>query len=506
MISSGIRRQGLWALPVLLMGFPPAAWGDVPGAAAGGVAELDAVVEPFFELGMAPGMAVAVVDGEDLVYARGFGVADVETGEPVRPDTLFYVASTTKSLTAAAAAVLAQRGAIDLDAPIAAALPDLALAPPLSAATITLRDLLTLTHGIADGGPVVFRTAYSGEHSPELLLRLLAAYPPAASGREFAYGNLGYNVAGLVLEALLGASWKEIVEREILAPVGMVDTRASLAGAGARLAAPHEPTADGFRRIRFAKADANLHAAGGHVSTVLDLARWLEVQLNAGRLDGRQVLPAAAIAETQRHQADQDREFGAYHRDGWGLGWDLGTYRGERLVHRFGSFAGFRSHVSFLPEKRLGVAVLVNDGALGAMVADLVANAIYDHRLDGAAAAATRRATLEQAAQRVAMGRRQLADHLAERAARSQDLPHPRAAYTGAFENPDYGVMRWTLDGDALQVAIGLAESTAEVYDAAANQLRVELTGGGEVVTFAFADGRAVSVSYAGREFERTGD
>ena len=362
-----------------------------------------------------------------------------------------------------------------------------------------------MTHGIQGGGPVVFRTAYSGEFTTELLLQLLEAYPPAENGRAFAYGNLGFNIAGFALEAKLGESWKEIVAREVLAPLGMEDTRASQVGVSERLAVPHAPAPDGFRRLRFGKSDANMHAAGGHVSTALDLARWLEVQLNAGRLDGRQVLPAEVIAETQKHQVDQDRDFGAYHRDGWRLGWDLGTYRDQRMVARFGSFVGFRSHVSFMPEEGIGVVVLVNDGLLGSMLADMVANAIYDHRLVGPLAGEARQAALAETAQRVAMGRQQFAQDLERRAARSQELLQPRTAYTGSFENPDYGLMHWTLDGETLHIAMGLAESDAEVYDAQANQLRIELTGRGQVVTFTFTftDGQASKVTYDGVEFER---
>jgi CubicO group peptidase (beta-lactamase class C family) len=143
------------------------------------------------------------------------------------------------------------------------------------------------------------------------------------------------------------------------------------------------------------KTDSTMHAAGGHVSTARDLTRWIEAHLNRGRVDGRQVFPAAVVAETHRQQATQDRMFAAFHRYGWGLGWDLGTYDGDSLVHRFGGFPGFRSHVSFMPDRGVGVIVLTNAGGAGSTLADAVATSIYaillnkpelERRLDSAVA------------------------------------------------------------------------------------------------------------------------
>lgn len=466
--------------------------------------DLATTVEPLFALGLAPGMAVAVVRGEELIYAAGFGVADIGSGRTVTPDTLFYVASTTKSFTGTAAALLAHRGALDLDAPISRYLPSLRLQEPLSPDAITVRDLLTMTHGIDNEGPVVFRTAFSGVHDRDLLLSLLARHAPAEKARAFDYGNLGYNVFSLMLDGESEGAWKEILRRELFAPLGMNDTVATLDGVDpGRLAWPHGTTPDGFERLRYTKAAGNMHAAGGHVSSVLDLARWLEAHLNQGRVDGAQVLPPAVIAETHRQQAEQNRDFGSYHRHGWGLGWDLGTYDGELLVHRFGSYAGFRSHVSFLPERGIGVAVQVNDGMLGSFLPDAVANAIYDRLLEkpGLEAAAADR--LEKLSKMATMGRGRLRQELDKRAERQKPLPHPVSAYVGSYENEELGRMEWRLEGDDLVARIGLAESDAEVYDADAEKLRVELAGGGQVVQFVFEGELAARLTYSGRVFER---
>ncbi len=117
------------------------AGGDGNELAAGGrlAPELDPLVEELFSLDLSPGLAVAVVTGDELAYARGFGYADMETGRPVTPETLFYIASTTKAFTALAAALLDHRELLDLDAPISRYVAELELQPPLSADEITVR-------------------------------------------------------------------------------------------------------------------------------------------------------------------------------------------------------------------------------------------------------------------------------------------------------------------------------------------------------------------------------
>jgi hypothetical protein len=225
------------------------------------------------------------------------------------------------------------------------------------------------------------------------------------------------------------------------------------------------------------------------------------VHINAGRLNGKQVFPEKVVSETHRQQANQDRKFASFQRYGWGLGWDLGTYEGDTLIHRFGSFPGFRSHVSFMPRYRLGVVVLVNESAVGSRLADMVACGIYDHLLEKADVEEKYRGLLAQFKEEAATARTRIAAEKAKRAARSQQLPHPFAAYVGAYENAELGRMEWRLVAGKLEVNMGLIKSPVEVYNAEKNQLRVELTGNGEVVEFALQGERAESLKYADRQF-----
>jgi CubicO group peptidase (beta-lactamase class C family) len=466
---------------------------------------LDAFIEKGLGLDLAPGLAIAVVQGKDHVYTRGFGLADRDSGRRVTPETVFYVASTTKSFTALAAALLHERKLLDLDAPMSRYLKTVRLRPPLSPDGITLRDLLTHTHGISNAGPVVFRTAYSGDFTNAQLIELLSAHAPSSKGGAFSYGNLGYVVAGLAMEAATGRGWKEIVEQEVLSPLGMEATSAWRSRvASERLALPHAAAAQGFERRPEKKVDANMHAAGGHFTTVVDLARYLEAQLDEGKVGGRAVLPAKVLAETRRQQADQDRAFGDIRRFGWGLGWDLGRLDGELLLHRFGGFPGYRSHLSFLPERGLGVAVLVNETGLGGRFADLVAAYAYAILLGRADADTRYEAKLKAMGEEATAFRRKVAADAADRKART--LSRPPKAYAGVYESPRLGRIELRVEGSRLEARMGVLESDVEVLDAALDKLRVELTGEGSVLQVFFAPGGvATRLVFQEEEFTRTG-
>jgi CubicO group peptidase (beta-lactamase class C family) len=452
-------------------------------------------------------MSVSIVHGDDIVFAKGYGYADRENRRTVTPDTLFYIASTTKSFTALTASLLAARGLLDLNAPLSHYLPGVALAAPLSADNITLLDLLSMTHGIDGEGPVTFRTAYTGEFTNNLLLQLLRLHAPLATGRKFVYSNLGYNIFGLVLDSQFKEGWKALIRREVFEPVGMKSTRANVSEAPPdRLALPYELGLDGqFQRVPYAKKDSNMHAAGGHVSSANDLARYLVAHLNGGKIDGHQALPQEAVNRTHVQQTDQDRTFGPYHRTGWALGWDIGDYEGELLLHRFGGFAGFRPHVSFMPKHGIGVVVLVNGGGSASPLSDVVATYIYERLLDRPNIRARFDQRLMEYSKKLEERKAALVKEKEKRTASQQKTRVPLDSYTGVYESLALGRMTWNLADDRLHVTMGVASSVAEVYDPSKNMFRVELTGSGEVVTFAIPDGttQPERLLYGGYTFQR---
>jgi CubicO group peptidase (beta-lactamase class C family) len=468
---------------------------------AGDSAAIDSIAKRYFALDLAPGMAVAVVRGDEVLYFGGFGFADREQRRAVTAETIFYIASTTKAFTGLAAAIMHERGRFSLDAPLSRYLPDAVLQAPLSADSITIRSLLSHTHGIGNNGPVVWRTAFSGEfESNDELVRLLADHPPEPGGRAYRYGNIGYNVASFAMDRALGRSWKDVLDDEIFRPLDMQGTGAYVSRAPEdRRAMPYRATSSGFERVPYGKADANMQAAGGLVSNARDLARWLEAQLNSGRVDGRQALPATALAEAQRLQATANATSRGLRQVGYALGWQLVLRGSDTLYLHGGGFTGFATLVSFLPRQGIGVAVMANESSLGSALTDVVTRVIYAH-LAGAVDGAGVPENFERDAQRAREG---IAADRARRAARSQVLPYPLEAYAGVYRNPSFGTVELRVVDGRLRATAGAAQSAVEVYDASRNQLRVELSGSGSVVTVDLEDGRAVRITWDGNTFVR---
>jgi hypothetical protein len=172
-------------------------------------------------------------------------------------------------------------------------------------------------------------------------------------------------------------------------------------------------------------------------------------------------------------------------------------------VSRFGGYVSYRSHISFLPGRRVGVVAQVNGGP-GSLLTDLIAGYVYDLAAGRPGADARADELLAGAAPAVERARNAVAQDRARRATRPQTLPRPLTDYTGSFESPALGRMEWRLEGGALKARCGVLEPGVEVFDAAANQLRVQLPGGGEVVEFVFeGNGPATAVRFQGYTFTR---
>jgi CubicO group peptidase (beta-lactamase class C family) len=319
------------------------------------------VTDSIEALGVVPGFAICVVQGDKTVYIGTFGERDVEKHLPVTADTGFYIASATKSFTGMAASVLAGRGKFDLDAPVTRYLPTLELPDPLSADDITLRAMLTHRTGV-NNRPVQKQLAFVDSLSRDEFLELmLIESKPMPT--DFIYTNLGYNMMGYVIEEVMGQTWKQAVTETVIRPVGMTHTTTSIEDAArGNFAFPYTMKGDSYKAEKY-KSDGMMHAAGGLVSTPADLARWLIVNLNQGDIDGRTVLSPDAVRAAHTQYATTDRKYDRFRRTGYGLGWYHSDFEGELLMHHFGGIGGYHAHVSFMPDHGVGVAAVINSDA-----------------------------------------------------------------------------------------------------------------------------------------------
>jgi CubicO group peptidase (beta-lactamase class C family) len=290
---------------------------------------------------LAPALGVAVTIDGRTIYAKSHGMNDVTAGIPADDRTLWYIASTSKSFTGFGVALLAHQGALKIDAPITTLLPDARWHPAVNASSLTLAHFLSHTHRINDDA-VVSSAAFTGE-IPEAKWPALIALAEQRPTEDLVYSNFGYNVAAMVIDAIRPEGWKRYLEQSVLLPAGMRDTYARVTGLDAkRIAKPHRFRVDGrYVTEPFFKIDATMNSAGGHLTTLNDLARWTIVQADSGMIDGRRIFPAEAVALSHRLIAkqtrDQAKRFAFFDREGWGAGWDIGTYEGEPMVSRLGS-------------------------------------------------------------------------------------------------------------------------------------------------------------------------
>jgi CubicO group peptidase (beta-lactamase class C family) len=312
-----------------------------------------------------PGLAMAIVKDDSVVYQRGFGVTRLGGGAPVDANTLFAGASTTKAFTTMALGMLVDEGRVRWDDPVAKHLPGFQLADPHTTRELTVRDLVTHRSGLASADELW----YASDATTADIVRTLRFQAPASSLRSrYAYNNNAYAVAGEVIRASSGIPWDEFVRRRILAPLGMASTLTGLGGLEERPnhAKPHLEVDGAIRPIAHRSLES-IGAAGSMNSSVADMARWLRFQLDSGRVGGRRLVSDSVIRETWAPQtiipvasrypaARLSRpNFTAY-----GLGWFLQDHRGRKVAMHTGSIDGMSALVALVPDERLGLVVFAN--------------------------------------------------------------------------------------------------------------------------------------------------
>lgn len=323
--------------------------------------ELERVVSEELKETNTPGAAVAIVSGDRVVYARGFGVSNVETGAPVTPDMLFRAGSVTKMLTAAVFASLAEEKRIALGAPVGHSFKG--FGPRLS--QVTMRQLLSHSAGIIDYA----RTCCAQEESglaAQVRAPREADYFFAEPGRIFSYSNPSYIIAGHIIQEFTGRPYADAMDARLFRPLGMTHTtfRPTVAmtfplSQGHDAAGAAKPTV-----VRPFVNNVGDWPAGFAYTNVHDLARFAVAFMNQGRLDGKQVLSPSVIATLSTPYVDVplswDIPAGFYEGAKYGHGFFIQEHRGVRLLHHGGIINGFGAFVVMVPEHRLAVIILAN--------------------------------------------------------------------------------------------------------------------------------------------------
>ncbi|MDH3491936.1 MAG: serine hydrolase [Acidobacteriota bacterium] len=314
-----------------------------------------------------PGMALAIVKDDKVVFAKGYGIQKLGGGDKVDADTLFAIASNSKAFTTASLAILIDEGKIGgWDDKVSKYLPGFELYDPYVTEALTIRDLVSHRVGLDtfSGDLLWYETNYSTE---EILKRLKHLKPTRGFRSGFGYQNLMFTAAGVIVERVSGKSWGEFVKERILNPVKMNRTTTTVKDIGNNAAWPHnESGGQGLRAVLHRGNVDGAAPAAGLNSSVNDVANWLRMQLADGKFDGKQIVSEKNIWEMHQPAVilpvskGSANFYGSKHFDTYGLGWNVWDYRGRKVVSHGGGLDGMISRTSMMPEEKLGLVVLTN--------------------------------------------------------------------------------------------------------------------------------------------------
>jgi CubicO group peptidase (beta-lactamase class C family) len=380
---------------------------------------------------------------------------------------------------------------------------------------ITIRDLLTHTSGLRNS-PLVNRLAFTGQIDQREIDHVFAegtTFNEANFGK-YNYSNLGYNIYGLLLHYQLHKKWQDLLQERIFSPAGLQHTTAYVSKARAKkyqIAAPYVIDTDAadagkMVRSRLEKTDESMQSAGGIFMSISDLGRWLNLNMNGGRLGGKQVFPSDLIRDAHIGYTKSTRNEPPFSSDGeYGLGWQIGKYRNERVIYHHGGYSGYRSHVSFMPDKRVAVGVLVNNDQIGGRLADMLAAYAYDWWMRTENFEVEYDKQLQDTVKAYERRKQAIASEAAARAKREWQLSKSFSDYAGTYTNDLMGTIEIAAKEKALAVRMGNLNAVATPYTQPDTIRVVLLPGGnGEVIAFLKdAGGKIGSLSYDGFTFTR---
>lgn len=470
-ISSTFRVRPLVYAAFLVASLASPLSGQSPPPAPHFPEELDAYIAKAVKDWPIPGLAIAIVRGDTLIVAKGYGVRELGKPGKVDQNTVFDAASLAKSFTAMAVAMLVDSGRVRWDDPVQRHLPALRLPNAYLTENITLRDLLAHRSGLE---PANFMWRFTGIDRAEAIRRMRHLRPVAPVRTQLVYSNIGYALAGEAVAAAAGTSWEAFMRDRIIRPLGMQSTVAEFAAVGRmpNHATPHAMLNGVQRPIRREGIARDAIAAAGSIqSTAADLARWMQFHLGDGTWRGTRLVSEAAMREMHSPQliipttpamrkARQVTFFAAY-----GLGWQVMDYRGHPMLWHTGGGDGQLAYMALLPGERIGVAILVNSwispfihGALAARILDtyLGVTPLSDANAESLAG---RDAQLER--QRLA--RKAQLDSVVP----GSVPPRPLSSYAGVYADSLYGDLTVRVERTGLVLQMGRGESADLTHRAA---------------------------------------
>ena len=339
--------------------------------------DLEAEVNKILKDYKAPGVTIAVVEKNKVVYTGGFGYRDAEKKLPVTENTLFAIGSCTKAFTSAMVGTLSEDGMVDLDKPVRNFLPELKFYNDHLNAHVTLRDMMCHRTGLPRHD---FSWYGSTASRMELLKRIEYQEPTAELREKYQYNNFMFMSQGVVLEKLTGKSWETNIKERLFIPLGMDNTVTTVADwekSNDRSLAYSLINDSIAKVIPYRNIDA-VGPAGSINSSAKDMAKWLITWINGGKFNGKQIIPTKYRNEAMTVQMASgglpSLESPDVHNFGYGLAWSIGSYRGHYRVEHGGGIDGFITTTGFFPTDSIGIFVCSATGNVSNVIRNLIAD------------------------------------------------------------------------------------------------------------------------------------
>jgi len=456
-----------------------------------------------------PGLAIAIVKDDSLVFAKGYGVIEVGKPAPVTEHTRFAIGSTTKAMTSAALAMLVDEGKLRWDERVIDLLPELRLYDAYATRELTVRDLLTHRSGLPDTDLlwVIPQNTLSME---EMIRRLRYVKPESSFRSHWEYQNVVYAIAGVLVERLSGMPWQRFVTTRIFDPLGMHETipLVSELASQPNVAVPHARVNGTVRTVPIRTTDA-IAPAGSVWSSVFDMSKWMRFVLDSGRVGTKQLIRPSTFSELVAPQMRAPMEeypaleLARPHFFSYALGWFVQDYDGETVWMHTGSIDGMSALIGLEPGEKLGVYVLANVDhaelrhALMYEVFDMYAasgrNPHRDWSGDLKALFAARRA-------------RQAAGSAATAKTNAAPASMPLDRYAGTYTDSTYGTITVTLANGVLRARYGnwdIGELAHATFDRFRSRTRDPLEGESVLTFVPDGDGHVRAVQFFGQFFPR---
>lgn len=451
-----------------------------------------------------PSVSIAVSNGEGSLFTKGFGKYDLENRLVADSKTNYYMASSTKSFVGLLAAISANEGTIDLNRKINTYKPFRDFSRNDVFRNITVLDLLTHQSGI-DNNYLSFLLAYSGDYTKENILKLIEQETiKNENGNNFEYTNFGYYLFDFLLQEEFGLNWKDVLKEKVFEPLGMDNTTAYISQTPTMALPYNSVFPEKLKELHLKKTNATMHAAGGLVSNAHDMAKYLTFLINKGEVENRTIVSEKTLLSTYKKQVSAEHKgIKVFEGNGYGMGWRLGTFNDEAVLYHFGGYPGYYSHLSFLPERKLGVTVFINH-ELGLPVANLIANYAYDLYLGNESKLKRHEKVLKSKLPKLLKSaqKSQLA-HEKKQGARTWQLSLSKKSYVGHFRNEKFGLVKIVLENGINYAEIGNLKAECTPFPEL-DTMRIELIpGSGTVIEFVVENNKAIAISYGGEQFKR---